>query len=298
MNKLNDLLKKYNIKPIGYEKRNSAIIVDSHEGKYVIKKKKKDNSSLLNYLKTRNFDFFPEVIIKDDDYEITTYLENNDIPTYDKTLEIINLISLLHNKTTSYEEIDIDDYKIIYEKINNEITELITYFNNLNDLIDNEIYMSPSNYLLVRNISKIYASLDFCKNELDNWYNLIKDNLKQRKVIINNNLELDHLIRNNSSYLLSWDKAKKDIPIYDIYNLYKRVYKEVEFESLYNVYESKYPLHEEERKLLFIMISLPYKIDFINDEYKNCKRVTDLLDYIVKTEKIISPYYSNQENKE
>ena len=60
---------------------------------------------------------------------------------------------------------------------------------------------------------------------------------------------------------------------------------------------SKYPLHEDELKLLFILISIPKKVEFTNDEYENCKRVDELLSYIVKTEKIISPYYANEKKE-
>lgn len=293
MDDLSELLKKYDFKPLGYKKNKSVIVINTKDNKYVIKKREKDNSYLFNYLRTRSFNFFPYNYVNDDNYEITKYIEDKKLPKYDRAVEIINLMSLLHNKTTSYEDIDIDDYKIIYENLDQQIKNLTSYFNNLNDFIDNEIYMSPANYLLVRNISKINASLSYCKQELDSWYDLIKDNPKQRKVIINNNLELDHLVVDDNSYLISWDKAKKDLPIYDIYKFYKNSYRDIEFESLFDLYNSKYPLHEEEKKLLLIMLSLPHKIDFINDEYKNCQRVNELLEYMLKTEKIVLQYNQN-----
>ena len=40
-------------------------------------------------------------------------------------------------------------------------------FNQTQLIIDNEIYMAPSKYLLVLNISKVYNALSFCKNELE-----------------------------------------------------------------------------------------------------------------------------------
>ena len=142
------------------------------------------------------------------------------------------------------------------------------------------------------------VSLDFCKNELDSWYEIIKNSKKERKVLIHNNLSLDHLLRNEGgSFLISWDNARYDIPIFDIYKLYQNIYDDVDFESLFELYNSKYPLHEDELKLLFILISIPKKIDFSDDEYDNCKKVDYLLNYIIKTEKIISPYYTNEENK-
>ncbi len=299
MDEVRDLLKNHNIKPLGYTKKNNVIIIETSDHKYVLKKNS-HKQELYNYLHLRNFEFFPNVYNeKNDIYEIQDYIEDYDIPKYDKALEIINLTSLLHNKTTIYKDIDIDDLKIIYEDLDLKINDLSTFYNELNNYIDSEIYMSPSNYLLIRNISKIYATLDFCKKELDVWYDLVKNNLKQRISLIHNNLNLNHLIRNEKgSYLISWANAKFDIPIYDIYKFYKNIYNEVSFDELFSNYETRYPLHNEEKKLLFILMSLPQKVNFIDDEYDNCIEVNNLLNYIVKTEKIISKYYANNEQEE
>ncbi|MDD5979879.1 MAG: hypothetical protein PUC23_02055 [bacterium] len=300
MNEAREVLKKYKITPLGYVKNKDSLIVSSNNGKYVLKKRKDNIKEFYNYLRLRNFHYMPEYynLYDRDSYYIESFIEDYDIPKYDRAEELINIVSLLHNKTTTYEEVDIDDYKKIYEDTLKEINDLVSYYNELNNYIDTEIYMSPSNYLLVRNISKIYASLDFCKNELDSWYEKIKNSKKERKVLIHNNLSLDHLLRNEEgSFLISWDNARYDIPIFDIYKLYQNIYDDVDFESLFELYNSKYPLHEDELKLLFILISIPKKIDFSDDEYDNCKKVDYLLNYIIKTEKIISPYYTNEENK-
>lgn len=34
--------------------------------------------------------------------------------------------------------------------------------------------MSPSEYLIARNISKIFSCIYFCKNEMESWYELVK----------------------------------------------------------------------------------------------------------------------------
>ena len=60
---------------------------------------------------------------------------------------------------------------------NNKLNELEEYYVNLNDEIDKEIYMSPSNYLLVRNITKIYSAIYYCKTELEEFYNIVKYNI-------------------------------------------------------------------------------------------------------------------------
>ena len=62
-------------------------------------------------------------------------------------------------------------------------------------------------------------------------------------------------------------------------------------------YERNYPLLEEERKLFFILIALPDKIDLDDSEYNLTKKTNDLIGNIFRTESFISPYYSkNTEN--
>lgn len=295
------ILQKYSIKPFGYTKKNNAIIINTKEQKYVLKKRIKNNKDLFNYLKSRSFDYFPYPYNEDEDdiYDIYKYYDDINIPVEEKTFDLINLVSLLHSKTTHYKDIDIDDYKIIYEDIAKRLDYLINYYADVFDLIDMEVYMSPSNYLLARNISKINSLLNFCNNELDEWYELVKDKTKKRVSLIHNNLELNHLIRNNTnSYLISWDHAKIDSPIYDLYHFYKKNNKDINFEEALSLYEQRYPLSNEERKLLFLLISIPEKIDFSYDEYENTKKVDELLMYIYKTDKIISPYYPKKKTEE
>ena len=63
------------------------------------------------------------------------------------------------------------------------------------------------------------------------------------------------------------------------------------------MYQKKYPLSESEKKLFFIIISLPKKINFEDSEFKTCIEVRNVLDYLFKTENLVWPYYSiNKEN--
>lgn len=291
-----DIIKSIGIKPIGYKKNKSVVIIETKDNKYVIKPKKKDKKDIFDYLKSRSFNYFPEITTTED-YEITNYYEEYNIPDYEKAKDLMSIVSILHTKTTHYENVDLDDMKKIYEEQLTKIEELYEYYSNLNDIIDEEIYMSPSNYLLVRNISKIYSLLTFCKNELDNWYESQNKSEKERVALIHNNLELDHLIRNENSYLISWDNAKIANPIYDLCGFYKKYYNKFDFSEIFNIYESRYPLNDNERKLFFILISIPDKLNFVNNEYENSKIVNELLLYIYKTDKFISKYYSNEQDE-
>jgi len=294
MKQINEILKKYAIKPYRYIKNGKVTIVDTEMGRFAVKEKKY-NKDIFSYLKSRSFDYYPKSINEDDDYEITEFIEDTNYPTEQKIMDLVYLVSLLHNKTTHYKEIDFDDYKEIYEDIKNNIEYLNSYYNDIITLIDTHVFMSPSEYLLARNISKLYSALNFCKGEIDKWYDLIKDKTKQRVVVLHNNLDLSHFIRNEKSYLISWDKTKIGIPIFDLYILYKRHALEYEFSEILKYYEQNYPLQEDERKLFFVLITLPPKFDFDKNEYEMTKYINEQIDLLYKTEKLISPYYMKQD---
>lgn len=278
------------------KKVNDLYIISNNNYKYVVKERKSNLDKKFNYLLSRSFNQFPKKFTFDK-YDIYNYIEDKNMSDEERLYEIINLISLLHTKTTRYKNTCLDDYKIIYEKLLERINYLNSYYSSLNDSIDNEIYMAPSHYLLVLNISKIYSSLFFCKSELDNWYELIKNSTRQRVVFIHNNLELDHLLYDDRPYLISWDKAKIDLPIYDLIHLYEKYYRITDFEILLNIYQKKYPLSKEELKLFFIMISIPKKIEFSNDEFQNIKSVRNIIEFLSKGDKLIRPYYKKVDNK-
>lgn len=292
MLKLNESLKKYELKPHRYKKIGKVTYVDTANGRYIIKSNHR-NQQILDYLESRNFNYFPKSINDEsDEYEIMEYVDEFDIPVEQKMIDLIDLVALLHNKTTHYKEVDIADYKEIYEDINNNIAYLYSYYTDLITLIETKVFMSPSEYLLARNITKIYSSLNFCKKEIETWYELVKDKKKDRFVVLHNNLDLSHFLRNQNSYLISWDKAKISNPIFDIYKLYKRHSNDFDFSEILKRYEKNYLLLEEERKLLFVLIALPDKLELDLKEYELTKRVNQLIEYLYKTEELISPYYA------
>jgi hypothetical protein len=166
------------------------------------------------------------------------------------------------------------------------------------DNIDNEIFMSPANYLIARNITLIYKSLNYAKENINKWYKLIENNRKVRVVLLHNNLTLDHYLKNDKPYLISWDKSTIDMPIFDLVSLYKNNYLDFEFTDLLKIYLSKYPLTKEEMVLFLTIISIPSKIALSSSEYKTVLEVRKLLDYIYKTNELSKEYrIKEQTNK-
>lgn len=290
------ILEKYQLHPTRYQMKGKVTFVDTNRGSYAMKEMEHDQEEIWNYLRSRNFLYYPEIIRYENRILVTKLEQDIAMPKEQKAEDLIDLMALLHQKTTHYKEVDISDYKELYEDISNNIFYLKTYYDDMMTIIESHIIMSPSEYLLARNITLVYSALNFSKEALEKWYEMIKDKRKQRMVILHNHLELSHFIRNQNAYLTSWDKAKFGIPIFDFYKFYKKHCLEFEFDELFKRYERSYPLLEEERLLLFILLALPSKIEWNDSEYAMCQKISNMIDEMIKTEKLISPY--NTKNRE
>ena len=271
--------------------KNSVKIINND---YVIKNKNNNISKTYNYLLSRSFNNFPEIIHEDEKNIYYKYILDTPELKEQKMLDLIILLALLHNKTTFYKEVDLDYYKYIFENTNKVINDTYNYYNNLMNNIDTEIYMSPANYLIARNISAIYAALTYAKENIKKWYEQIEDKRKVRLVTIHNNLSLDHYLKSDKPYIISWDNAKEDMPIYDLISLYKHHYLDFEFKDILKLYLSKYPLDKDEMLLFLTLIAIPDKIKYADTEYKTVLNIRKIIDYIYKTDDLLKEYRIKQ----
>lgn len=270
-----------------YEMYNDTVIYRSQDNKkHVVKANCNNIIEIYNYLNSRGFPYLPKLEYVDDDIYVYEFNSDAKTPSEQRMSDLIKLDALLHNKTVYYKDTSLDEIKEIYESLNTEIENTFNYYDDVITMIESKIYMSPSEYMLARNCSSVFSCINFCKKELDDWYELIKNKSKKRVVLLHNNLDASHLIRSNDNLLISWNKAKRDLPIYDFINLYKKCYEKYDFNELYKDYLKKFPLNKEERKLMFIILFLPPKIKFTNKEINNTKNVATLCNYLVTTDKL------------
>ena len=106
-----------------------------------------------------------------------------------------------------------------------------------------------------------------------------------------------HILYNKIPYLISFNNSKIDLPIYDLVNLYKISYDKTDFSVLLSLYQNKYPLTNDELKLLFIYISIPDKIVLSGNELEDIKNIKKLINKITKSDKLIRPFYEKKESK-
>ena len=276
-----------------YKEIGKTIIIDN---RYVLKKDINYDHSIYNYLVNKDFKYISNCT-KYKKYDLFPYIEDEDIPTDEKASRLVSILSILHNKTTYYREVNLDNIKKIYEDLNEKIDYLNKYYLELQDVIEQKIYYSPAEYLLMNNISIIYSALDFAKNCKDEWYTKKEKQKKERVVLLHNKPILNHLVGNK---LISWNNYKRDIPIYDFIYFYKHNYMDLEMSSLYEIYQSRYKYSEEEKLLFMTLIAIPDKISLTSNNYKNTEIVNKAITYVITTRDFILNEYnkSNESNKD
>ena len=270
-----------NIKIDSVIKKGKVTIINKE---YVIKDTKRNND-FFEYLSNRKFNNFPEIYsLLKNNVLIYNYIEENNVPLEQKIEDMTHLSSILHINTVFDKKLELDNIKEMYENIKSRIDSTYKYYYNLQDIIEEEVYMSPSNYLLIRNISYLYKALKKSNELLDNWFNKIKDTKNIRYSYIHGNLSSNHIIESNNLYLISWDKSRIDYFIYDIEILYRNEYRYIDLNNLFKIYEKKNPLLKEEKELLLALILIPDVIEFKNkNEYMKTSNVTYMFEYIKKT---------------
>lgn len=298
MNNIKTIIDKYDIRINRYEEKNKIKIIDTDKGKYILKEKKDDY--LYKYLSNKQFNYYLEHEILDN-YNIFPYVQEEKISKQEKGIDLVYILSILHNKTLYYQEIVLDNIKKQYEELNERIDDINKYYFQKQDIIEQKVYMAPEEYLLIRNVSLVYSALTFAKNKLKEWYDYKIIQKKERVVLLHNKPCIEHLLIDDKKQLISWEDYRRDIPIYDFLYLYKTNYQDLEMSSLFNIYQSKFPYTKDEYLLFLVLISLPEKVEFTNHHYHDTEKVYDMVRYLDLTRDFLSKenkeYKSKDENK-
>lgn len=272
-------------KKITYKGKSKIIIED--DKKEVIKENNRSLTDLFDYLDKRDYQSHPNIISEEEDYIKYEYIDEYKLNDEISNTDFIKTISSLHLKTTQYKDVSKRKYKDIYNRLMDNIDYLKEEANSKIQQIDDEVYMSPSNYLYARNYSLIFSNLIYIERSLNNWFNKVKDKTKERVCVVHNNLKKDNCLNSKVTTLTGWDNYVIDTPALDLYKLYRNEYKNIDFVSFFNVYSEDFKLSEEEKELIKILISMPLKIKEDNKEIVKVSETTKMIDYIIRTNKLI-----------
>lgn len=289
---INELYKPYKITKLG-----KSTIIEAMDGKFVVKPKcEGDIKGLFNYLQSRDFDEIPKLIDNSrSDVDIFEYVEEPLYPKDQKALDMAKTVAALHSKTSYNKEVREDKFKEIYENIKENLLYYKDLYQKKVSEIEKKVFMSPSEYLFIRNSSKLFSEIEFTSDKLDSWYDRVKTRRETRVSIVHNNLAMDHFIKGRKSVLISWDKFGVDSPVLDIYNLYRKESLNVEFGSVLKEYFKHMNMTDDEKDLLFILLCMPKDINFLEDEFASCGEISESLDYVFRTEYLVAPYYAPNE---
>lgn len=276
-------------KPYKITKKNSVYIFYTMQGDYVLKGNPKvDYKKLYNYLQSRNFSYLPGLSFDSrDDMVILEYQEDIPIDSHQKAFDLIHIVALLHAKTSYFKRVTNDKYKEIYDMIKNNLLYVDQLYDEYFMEFLTEEYMVPSHYLYLRNYSLIYNAIQYSLQELDAWYTKIKDKNKERVCLVHNHLRLEHLIKNKEEYLISWDHYTFDTPVLDLYHFYLNEWMHIDFLEVFQTYNDQFHLLEEEKMLLYVLISIPSSVSFDDSEIVNCRKVRELINYLNSSSRVV-----------
>ena len=279
---------------------NSIKIIDTSDGKYVVKRCNdvKELDETFNYLNSKGFYNYLNYIDKFDDKLIFQYIETNNIDIDEESSNLIEIVALMHKKTAFYKTITNNNIKKFFEEQIYKLDNLEEYYNELISKYEEEEYLSPSQYYFLRNSSLIFHSLKKSRIHLENWFNHTKDKKSERVCFIHGNLGLEHFLNSGNKYLISWNKAKNDINIFDLLIFYKKSYDTVSFKDLIDLYDSIFPLLPEEKELFFSLILEPDKFTMTDIEINNVSEIYKIINYLKISNELISNYHSSNSNSE
>ncbi len=263
-------------------------VIDYGNEKVLIKRKKKyDIDKIYKYLDDHNINnYLRPFKITDKDLHFN-YLNRKNLDNDEIAKHLVYALSDLQNKTTIYKEIDKDKLKEEYDSFKNRIIYLEEYYFTMQDIIENKVYMTPSEYFFIRNVSIIYSALNYSKQLVESWYKIMKEKRRERYVYVHGKCELSHFIISDNDYFISLEKAHIGRPTEDFIAFFKKNYDDTDMMSNFKFYQHRYRYKEEEYLYLLINITIPEKIDIYPSSLNKCLELIKFFDKLKLTSEFI-----------
>lgn len=256
--------------------------------KILIKRKKKyDILKIYKYLDDHNVNSYLRPFKVGEDNLYFNYLDKRDLDNDEVAKHLVYALSDLHNKTTIYKEIDKDKLKEEYEEFNRKINYLEKYYLTLQDLVEDKVYMTPSEYLFIRGVSIIYRALNYAKRLVESWYKIMIEKQRERYVYAHGKCELNHFIVSINDYFISLENAHLARTGEDFIHFFKSNCLDTDMISNFKLYQHRYHYKEEEYLYLLINITIPEKIDIYPSSLDKCVEIGEFFDKLKLTSEFV-----------
>lgn len=271
--------------------KNNKVLSYLDGSKVLIKRKKRyDLEEVYNYLDSHNVNNYLKPIKITNQELFFPYLPNKYLDNDYLAKRLVLNLSILHNKTTIYKEIDKDKQKCEYDDLRNRIIYLEKYYYTLQDVIESKIYMSPLEYIVIRNISIIYSALNYSKELLNKWNDLIKKKKTIRLVYCHGKCCLEHFLNQDEGYFISLENAHLDRPMLDFIYFYNKNYDDTDMISNFKFYQHRYRYDEEEITYFLLKLVIVDKLDVYESSLSKVIEVSNYFEKLKSISEFILEY--------
>lgn len=283
----------YDIKIIGLMKLGEHVYKAKCEsGCYVIKiTTHKNLQAMYEYVETLHIHCFVPILINKNQEYLTPYQESYlyVMPFIDngghllKEMKIqfyFETMAYLHAHSFYYTKVNQQYFQTLQKDITQIINERFVYYEQMIESCENEIYRSPSQWLLVMNYYRIHHSLLSSRQYLSQYMQQVQDCHQIRVCLNYKNFDYDH-ISVKEKCLLSLDHLCMDLPIYDLFDIYQRIPDILfDLDCFSDYYLKKVELKSDEKLLLSCLMNIVPIIRYEDDEIDNIIKLSRLLYYL------------------
>lgn len=287
------ILKNYGFHVIGKIKLSSHVFkLKCQEGCYVAKiTAQKSLQNMYDSIETLNLSCFVHIIANIHHEYLTLYnqqylylmpfIENSS--THLKEMKIqfyFETLAYLHGHSFYDMKVNQQYFHTLEKDISKVIQDRIYYYEKMMEKYENEIYRSPSQWLLVMNYYRINEALSSASQYLLQYMNCTKECRTVRICMTYKNFDYQH-ISLKSRCLISLDYLEMDLPIYDIFDMYQKIPDILfDLDCLSQSYLKKFELKEEEKLLLCCLMNIVPVIQMEHNEIDNIIKLSRLLYYL------------------
>lgn len=287
------ILKNYDFHVIGEIKLSSHVFkLKCHEGYFVVKiTSQKSLQNMYDLVETLNLSCFVHIIPNLHHEYLTVYqhqylylmpfiesgsqhLKEMKIQFYFETL------AYLHEHSFYDMKVNLQYFHTLEKDVLKIINERFQYYEKMIESYENEVYRSPSQWMLVMNYYRIYDALALAKQYLSQYMNCIQECHSIRICLTYKNFDYQHISLKHKC-LISLDYMEMDLPIYDIFDMYQKIPDILfDLDCLSQSYLKKFELRKEEKLLLCCLMNIVPIIQFEHDEIDNIIKLSRLLYYL------------------
>ncbi|MBM6965078.1 hypothetical protein [Massilimicrobiota timonensis] len=287
------ILKNYDLHVIGEIKLSSHVFkLKCHEGYFVVKiTSQKSLQNMYDLVETLNLSCFVHIIPNLHHEYLTIYqhqylylmpfIESG--PQHLKEMKIqfyFETLAYLHEHSFYDMKVNQQYFHTLEKDILKVINERFQYYEKMIESYENEVYRSPSQWMLVMNYYRIYEALALAKQYLSQYMNCIQECHSIRICLTYKNFDYQHISLKHKC-LISLDYMEMDLPIYDIFDMYQKIPDILfDLDCLSQSYLKKFELRKEEKLLLCCLMNIVPIIQFEHDEIDNIIKLSRLLYYL------------------